>query len=494
MPLSGRYDALVIGAGLNGLAAALVLARAGLSVLVIEGRETIGGGCRSAELTLPRFIHDICATIFSLGVSSPFFSALPLAEHGLEMIYPPAACAHPLDDGTAVIVEHNAANPLAGVDETAATLGPDAAAYRGLIGPVVGHWPALTQDLLGPLPLPPQHLLPFFQFSLRAISPAFHLAKALFRGERARAVFAGMAAHSLLPLEKPLTSAFGVVLSAGAHAVGWPLAKGGSQNFVNALASLLCSYGGEVITGWKVASLDELPPHRIALFDVTPRALLGIAGRRFPASYQRTLQRFRYGPGVFKIDWALSGPIPWRAEEVARCAVAHLGGSPEEIAASERAAWRGEHTERPFVLLAQPTLFDPTRAPAGKHTAWAYCHVPHGSTVDMTAAIEAQVERFAPGFRDLILARHTFNAQQMEAYNPNYIGGDINGGAQDVVQHFARPVLLRPYATPAKGIYLCSSSTPPGGGVHGMCGYHAARLALQDLGVASKPYNSLRQR
>jgi phytoene dehydrogenase-like protein len=487
------YDAVVVGAGPNGLAAAIVLAQAGLSVLVIEGQETIGGGCRSAELTLPGFTHDICAAILSLGVSSPFFRTLPLADHGLEMVYPPAACAHPLDDGTAVIVEHDAANPLAGVDATAATLGPDAAAYRGLMGPVVAHWPAITQDLLGPTPLPPQHLLPFLQFGLRAVTPAATLARTLFRSERARAVFAGMAAHSLLTLEQPLTSAFGVVLSGGAHAVGWPLAKGGSQNFVEALAGLLRSLGGEIVTGWQVASIDELPPHRIALFDVTPRALLNIAGHRFPVSYQRALQRFRYGPGVFKIDWALSGPIPWRAKDVARCAVAHLGGSLEEIAASERAAWRGEHAARPFVLLAQQSLFDPTRAPAGKHTAWAYCHVPHSSSVDMTTAIEAQVERFAPGFRDLILARHTFNAQQMEAYNPNYIGGDINGGVQDLIQHFARPVLYRPYATPAQGVYLCSSSTPPGGGVHGMCGYHAALTALRDLGVALAPYNSRHQ-
>lgn len=478
-----HYEAVVVGSGPNGLAAAIALARAGLSVLVVEGKETIGGGCRSAELTLPGFIHDICAAILSLGVSSPFFRRLPLAEHGLEMVYPPAACAHPLADGAAVIVEHDAANPPAGVDATAASLGPDAAAYRGLMGSVVANWSAITQDLLGPASLPPQNLLPFLQFGLRAVSPAAALARTLFRGERARAVFAGMAAHSLLPLEQPLTSAFGVVLSAGAHAVGWPLAKGGSQNFVNALANLLRLLGGEIATGWPVTSIDELPPHRIALFDVTPQALLQIAGQRFPASYRRALQRFRYGPGVFKVDWALSGPIPWRAKDVARCAVAHLGGSLEEIAVSERAAWRGEHAGRPFVLLAQPSLFDPTRAPAGKHTAWAYCHVPHGSAVDMTAAIEAQVERFAPGFRDLILARHTFNAQQMAAYNPNYIGGDINGGVQDVRQHFARPVLYRPYATPAKGIYLCSSSTPPGGGVHGMCGYHAALTALRDLGV-----------
>ncbi len=475
-------EAIIVGSGPNGLAAAIVLARAGLSVLVIEGQETIGGGCRSAALTLPGFTHDVCATILSLGVSSPFFRTLPLAEHGLEMVYPEASCAHPLDDGTAVIVEHDAANPLAGVDATAATLGPDSAAYRGLVGPVVANWPAITHDLLGPTPLPPRHPLALVQFGLRALSPAHTLARTLFRGERARAVFAGMAAHSLLPLEQPLTSAFGVVLGSGAHAVGWPLARGGSQNFVNALANRLRALGGEIVTGWPIASLDELPPHRIALFDVTPRALLRIAGHRFPASYQRTLRRFRYGPGVFKIDWALSGPIPWRAQGAARCSVVHLGGSFAEIAASERAAWRGEHAERPFVLLAQQSLFDPARAPAGQHTAWAYCHVPHGSPVDMTAAIEAQVERFAPGFRDLILARHTFNAPQMEAYNPNYVGGDINGGVQDMLQHFARPVLYRPYATPAKGIYLCSSSTPPGGGVHGMCGYHAALTVLRDLG------------
>lgn len=476
-----RYEVVVVGAGPNGLAAAITLARAGHATLLIEGQETVGGGCRSAELTLPGFTHDTCAAIVSLAASSPFMASVPLKEHGLEWVYPQASLAHPLDDGTAVVVEHCPDDPLAGVDATAKTLGVDAAAYRGLMSPVVADWPRLTQDLLGPLPLPPRHPLTFAQFGLRALGPAYHVAKALFRGERARAVFAGMSAHAIMPLEHFLTSAFGVVLNGGAHAVGWPMAKGGTQRLAEALAHYLRSLGGEIVTGQTVTSVDDLPPHRVAVFDVTPRQLLRLAGHRLPAGYRRTLERYRYGPGVFKIDWALSGPIPWKAPECARCSVVHLGGTLEEIAAGERAMWRGDHPEWPYVLVAQQTLFDPTRAPAGKHTAWAYCHVPNGSTFDMTARIEAQVERFAPGFRDRILARHTMNTRQVEQHNPNYIGGDINGGVQDVAQQFARPVLFRPYATPVKGLYLCSSATPPGGGVHGMCGYHAALTVLRDL-------------
>jgi len=467
------YDAIVVGSGPNGLAAAITLARAGRSVLVLEAKDTVGGGSRSAGLTLPGFVHDVCSAIHPLGVASPFFRTLPLAEHGLEWIHPSAACAHPLDDSTAVIVERS-------VEATSEMLGPDTAAYRRLFAPLVADWDKLAVDLLGPLPLPPRHPIALTRFGLRALRPAYGLAKSLFRGERARAVFAGMAAHSMMPLEQPVTTAFGLVECTLAHVVGWPLVQGGSQRIADALASYLCSLGGEIITGMPVEHIDELPAARAVLFDVTPRQLLQIAGQRLPSGYRRQLQRYRYGPGVFKMDFALDGPIPWTAAECARAATAHLGGTLDEIAAAERAVWSGEHPDRPFVLLAQPSLFDLTRAPEGKHTVWAYCHVPNGSTFDMSDRIEAQIERFAPGFRDRVLARSIRTAIDMERYNPNYVGGDINGGVQDLRQLFTRPVArLVPYSTPAKGVYICSSSTPPGGGVHGMCGYHAAQAALR---------------
>ncbi len=469
------YDAVVVGAGPNGLAAAITLARAGWSVLVFEAGKTVGGGARSAMLTLPEFVHDVCSAIHPLAMASPFFRSLPLADYGLEWIQPSAPLAHPLDDGTVVMLER----PVAA---TAEALGIDAIAYRQLIAPLVACWDELTADLLGPLPLPPRHPLTLARFGLRAIRSAQGLIQSWFRGEHARALFAGMAGHSMLPLDRPLSAAFGLVLGAAGHAMGWPLPRGGAQKIADSLASYLHLLGGEIVTGSPVASIDELPPARAVLFDVTPRQLLHIAGRRLPAGYRRLLKRYRYGPGVFKIDWALDSPIPWTAEGCRRAGTVHLGATFEEIAASEQAVWQGEHPERPFVLLAQPSLFDPTRAPAGKHTAWAYCHVPHGSPVDMTERIEAQVERFAPGFRDCILARHTMSPAELEAYNPNYIGGDINGGVQDLWQHFARPApRLVPYRTPARGIYICSSSTPPGGGVHGMCGYHAARAVLRDF-------------
>jgi len=465
---------IVIGSGPNGLAAGITLARAGCSVLVIEAKDTVGGGTRSARLTLPGFVHDVCSAIHPLAVASPFFCTLPLADHGLEWIHPPAPLAHPLDDGTAVVLEHS-------IEATGETLGPDANAYRQLMAPLVARWDQLAVDLLGPLPLPPRHPLILARFGLRAIRSARGLANSQFQGERARALFAGMAAHSMLPLEQGLSAAFGLTLGIAGHAVGWPFPHGGSQRIADALASYLRSLGGEIVTGWGVESIDELPPARATLFDVTPRQLLHIAGHRLPRGYRRRLARYRYGPGVFKIDWALDGPIPWKAEACQRAGTVHLGGTLEEIAASERAVWRGEHPEKPFVLLAQHSLFDPTRAPAGKHTAWGYCHVPPSSTFDMTGRIEAQIERFAPGFCDRILARHTMSPARLEQYNPNYIGGDINGGVQDLWQHFTRPApRLVPYRTPARGLYICSSSTPPGGGVHGMCGYHAARVVLRD--------------
>ena len=478
MAAKQSYDAVIIGSGPNGLAAAITLATAGRRVLVIEGSETIGGGTRSAALTLPGFVHDVCSAIHPLGVASPFFRDLPLAKHGLAWVFPPAAIAHPLDDGTAVLVERS-------VEATAAQLGPDAAAYRRLMGPLAADWRNVLAEMLGPLRFP-RHPLSLLRFGPPALLPAASLARLLFRGERARAVFAGMAAHAIMPLEWPATAAFGLVLGMLAHAVGWPMARGGSQRIADSLAAHLRSLGGEIVTGQWVGRMDDLPPATAALFDVTPRQLESIAGDRLPPSYRRKLRGYRYGPGVFKVDYALDGPAPWRAAECLRAGTVHLGGTLDEIAASERAIWRGEHAAHPYVLFVQQTPFDPTRAPAGKHTAWAYCHVPHGSTVDMTGAIEAQIERFAPGFRDRILARSTRTAAEMAAYNPNYIGGDINGGVQDLRQLFTRPVAsLSPYTTPdfgeasMSGIFLCSSSTPPGGGVHGMCGYWAAQAALR---------------
>ncbi|MEK9164728.1 MAG: NAD(P)/FAD-dependent oxidoreductase [Chloroflexota bacterium] len=473
-------DAVIIGSGPNGLAAAITLARAGRSVLVLEAKDTVGGGARSAELTLPGFTHDICSAIHPLALTSPFLRSIPFNDLGVEWIYPPASAAHPLDDGTAVMVEHDAASPARGVRATGDTLGPDAAAYRRVLEPLVRAWDDLAVDLLGPLPLPPRHPLTFTRFGLRAAWPAALFARAMFRGERARAVFAGMSAHSMLALEQLTSAAFGVVLTSSAHAVGWPMAKGGSQKIADALAAHLRSLGGEIITGQKVESMKQLPPAQAVLFDLTPRQILKIAGDELPTGYRRALERYRYGSGVFKMDWALSGPIPWKAAEASRAATVHLGGTLDEIAAAEHETRSGQHPERPFVLLAQQSLFDASRAPEGKHTAWAYCHVPGGSAMDMTGPIETQIERFATGFRDLILARSVRAAPEMEQYNANYIGGDINGGVQDMWQLYTRPAWrLSPYTTPNPRLFICSSSTPPGGGVHGMCGYHAARAVLR---------------
>jgi phytoene dehydrogenase-like protein len=475
MPGASSYDAVVVGSGPNGLAAAITLARYGCMVLVLEGRETIGGGARTAELTLPGFRHDLCSAIHPLGVASPFFRSLPLAEYGLEWVYPTDALAHPLPGGGVARLQRS-------IEETGQTLGPDAAAYRRLMAPLVQDWQKILEDLLAPLPLAPRHPLADARMGLRAIWPARLLAEKIFSGERARALFAGMSAHSFLPLEIWLSASFGLMLGLLAHSVGWPMAKGGSQQIVNALAAYLRSLGGKIVTGQVVESLDDLPPAPIVMLDITPRQFLKLAGERLPPTYRSKLAAFRYGPGVFKIDYALSDPIPWKEAACARAGTVHLGGSLEEIARGEREVWQGRLPERPFVLLAQQSLFDPSRAPQGKHTAWAYCHVPHGSSVDAAPQIEAQIERFAPGFRDCILARSARNAQQMEAYNPNYVGGDINGGVQDLGQFFARPVsFLHPYSTPLNGVTLCSSSTPPGGGVHGMCGYYAARAAWRAL-------------
>jgi len=464
-------DAVVVGSGPNGLAAAITLAQAGRSVVVVEAADTIGGGVRSAELTLPGFVHDVCSAIHPLARASPCFAELPLAEHGLELVDSPAAMAHPLDDGTAVMLERS-------VEETAAGLGLDGEAYRAVMGLFVDRSANLVPFLLGRSPVTRRPLLAA-RFGLRALRSAVGFAKR-FEGERARALFAGLAAHSIQDLRRPPTASFGLVLGLLAHTHGWPFVRGGSQRLADALASYLRSLGGEIELGRHVESIDELPSSRVTMLDLTPRQVLSVAGHRLPARYARALRRYRYGPGVFKVDWALDGPVPWTAEGCARAATVHLGGTLEEIVASEQAVWEGEAPERPFVLVAQQSLFDDARAPEGKHTLWAYCHVPNGSTHDMTERIEAQIERFAPGFRELIRKRSVRGPAEIERDNENYVGGDINGGVQDLRQLYTRPAIrLNPYSTPVDGLYICSSSTPPGGGVHGLCGYFAARSALK---------------
>jgi phytoene dehydrogenase-like protein len=442
-------------------------------VLVREAEDTLGGGVRSAELTLPGFVHDVCSSIYPLVPGSPFFRSLPLSEHGLDLVHPAAPVAHPFDDGTAVVVERS-------LEETAAGLGDDAEAYRRLVGAVCRRWGDLEGAILGPLPHFPRHPLPLARFGIHALRAAAPLARKTFATERARALFAGCAAHSIAPLERRPTAAFGLILISSAHLFGWPLPRGGSQRIADTLISILRELGGELVASAPVESLAELDAPTVVC-DVVPRELVRIAGPELPAGYVRRLTRFPHGPGAFKVDFALDGPIPWRAEECARAGTVHLGGTLGEIAASERAPWEGRHAERPFVLLAQHSLFDSTRAPAGKHTAWAYCHVPNGSDFDMTERIEAQIERFAPGFRDLVVGRSVMPPAELERRNRNVVGGDLNAGAVTLWRLLARPVLSpSPYRTPAKGLYLCSASTPPGGGVHGMCGYLAACAALRD--------------
>ncbi len=473
MPSSERqFDAVVVGSGPNGLAAAITIAQAGHSVLVLEAEDTIGGGTRSAELTLPGFVHDVCSAVLPLTLASPFFRTLPLAQYGLGFIHPDAPLAHPLDGGTAVIVERS-------IEQTAAGLGRDAQSYVELFGPLVRDWPKLESFLLGALAFP-KHPFAAARFGLRALRSASSLAKSKFCDVRARALFAGLAAHSMLPLEDSPSAAFGLVLGILAHAVGWPIIRGGTQKLADALAAHVRSLGGEIRTGTRVEDLDALPFGSAVLCDVSPRQLVSIAGSHFTSGFRVALERYSYGPGVCKVDWALDAPIPWQARECARAATVHIGGTLEEIAASERAAWNGAESSAPFVLLAQPTLFDPSRAPAGKHTAWAYCHVPNGSSKDMSGVIEAQVERFAPGFGARILKRSVMLPRDLQQHNANLIGGDIGGGAVTLSQFFMRPT-RRLYATTDARIYICSASTPPGGGVHGLCGHLAAQRALRNF-------------
>jgi phytoene dehydrogenase-like protein len=467
------YDAVVVGSGPNGLAAAITLQQKGLSVLIIEGKDVIGGGLRSAELTLPGFVHDVCSAIHPLAIGSPFFQTLPLDQHGLEYIIPDIAAAHPFDDGTAAAV-------YSSIHKTAKSLGRDEQAYLDLLEPLVNDWPAIAADVLGPLRFPMRPIA-MAQFGLKALTSATFLSKR-FKTKEAKGLWAGMAAHSIQPLSNLSTSAIGLVLLLSAHRKGWPIPKGGSAEIAKALASYFLSIGGKIVTGNFVSSLADLPSSEAVFFDVTPKQLLKIAGHRFSSIYKWQLERYRYGMGVFKVDWALDGQINFKAEEARNAGTVHIGNTLEEIALSEKLSSSGGHSEKPYMLLAQQSLFDPSRAPVGKHTVWAYCHVPNGSKKDMTAVMEQQIERFAPGFRDQILAKHTMNTAEMEEYNPNYIGGDINGGIIDIGQIFTRPALRSsPYRTSAKGLYLCSSSTPPGGGVHGMCGYHAAKTALADI-------------
>jgi phytoene dehydrogenase-like protein len=456
---SANNSAVVIGSGPNGLTAAILLARAGYAVTVHEGAETIGGGARSAELTLPGFVHDVCSAIHPMAASSPCFEQFPLAAHGLEWVHPDAPLAHPLDDGTAVMLERS-------LDATAKGLGRDGGRWRSFFGTLVERWSELRHDVLAPILHVPRHPVLLARFGVPALLPASTLARGLFRGERARALFAGIAAHSVMPLEAAASAAIGIVLATMGHAVGWPVARGGSQRIADALAGYLRSLGGEIRTGSRVTTL---PSVGIVMADVTPRQLLRLGD--WPGAFHESLTSFRYGPGVFKVDWALKGPIPWRAPECGRAATVHLGGTLDEIA-----QWERSYTGRPFMLVAQQSLFDPTRAPAGAHTAWAYCHVPNGSSVDMTAAMEAQMERFAPGFRGCVLARHTMGPADVERRNANVVGGDIGGGALDLPQLLFRPTPSL-YRTPKRGVFLCSSSTPPGGAVHGMCGYYAVRAA-----------------
>jgi phytoene dehydrogenase-like protein len=468
------FDMVVVGSGPNGLSAAITLQKSGLKILLIEGSSTVGGNLRSAELTLPGFTHDIGSAIHPMAAASPFFASLPLKEFGLEYIFPEYPAAHPFDDGTAALLESS-------LDKTANALDHDEASYYKLFSRLVTEWPLIVSDVLGPLRIP-RHPMAMTNFGMKALLPANTLCRKYFQDEKAKGLFAGMAAHGLLPFSNIASSAAGLVLMIQGHLKGWPIIKGGSQKLADALAAYFVSIGGQIQTGFRIEKLNDLPKARAVVLDMSPKQILRIAGNTFSSSYRNQLEKYRYGMGVYKIDWALDAPIPFTSDSCLNAGTLHLGNSYAEIASNEQLTAEGQHPEKPFVLLAQQSIFDPTRAPAGKHTAWAYCHVPNGSVRDMRTAIENQVERFAPGFRERILATHTMDTKAIEEYNPNNVGGTINGGEQDIRQLFTRPALrFSPYRTSAKGIYLCSASTPPGGGVHGMCGYQAAKRVLKDI-------------
>ncbi len=474
-----EYDAVVVGSGPNGLSAAVRLSQEGLKVLVLEAKSTIGGGTRTQELTEPGFFHDVCAAVLPTTVGSPFLESLELEKYGLEFIQPGLPYAHPLDDGEAIGVYRS-------LEKTIKHLGVDGENYGHLFKEFIDHWKYLSEDIYGTLRIP-KHPLLMARFGWYGAFSAKLLSNSLFKLPKTRALFAGCAAHSIIPLNKAFTASFGLVLGSSAHSVGWPIAKGGSASVTNALAELFKSLGGTIQTDHEVRSLSDIPPAKTVLFDLTPQQVANIANDELPSKYKERLLKYEYGPGSFKVDWALSETVPWQNELCKKAGTLHLGGTFEEIAEAEQAVWEGKHHERPYILLSQPSLFDTTRAPKDKHTLWAYCHVPNGSDKDMTEIIENQIERFAPGFKDTIISKSTANAQQLESYNANYIGGDINGGAQFVKQLFGRPVLQwNPYKIPDHSMYICSSSTPPGGGVHGMCGYNAARSALKnEFGISS---------
>ena len=471
-PAQSAHTGAVIGAGPNGLAAAITLAQRNFHVDVFEAQPQPGGAARTLELTQPGFLHDFGSAVHPLAAGSPFFSSLPLQSYGLEWIHSPAPLAHPFDDGTAITLERN-------LRDAESILAPDGNRWRALMQPLAEHWPALSAEILRPLNVFTSHPFLLARLGLTAFLPTKTLVH-IFRGERTKALFAGLAAHSFLSLDEPLSAAFGIILAAAAHAVGWPIPRGGAQSITKSLCAHLASLGGSVKTSALIEDVSALENYDAILCDVTPHQLLRIARNHFPTRFARKLAKYRYGPGVFKVDYALHHPIPWKSADCARAATVHLGGSFQEIAASEYDMRHGRHSDRPFVLLAQPSLFDPTRAPAGKHIAWAYCHVPNSSTVDMLQTLESQIERFAPGFRDCILARRVFSPRALEDMDANLIGGDISGGAADLRQFFFRPT-WRHYITPIRNLYICSSSTPPGGGVHGMCGHNAAKQAASRL-------------
>ena len=467
-----EYDAIIIGSGPNGLSSAITIAREGFSVLVIEGAKVIGGGVRSDFITVPDFRHDICSAFYPLAISSPFFKSLDLESYGLEWIQPTAPVGHPLNNGESVILKRS-------VNETADGLEIDNTSYKNLFNPLIKNWPYLIEDILGPLRFP-KHPFKTARFGLLGARSALGLVKSKFKSERTKSLFVGIAAHATQPLNSPFTAGIGLTLNAAGHYSGWPIAKFGSQSISDALEKCLLEYGGKIETGNFISSLSELPKSKIILCDITPKQLVAIAGDNLNKNYIKSMNRFRYGSGVFKIDWALNEPVPWLSKDCHEAGTIHLGGTSLEIAEAEQEVADGKHPDKPYVLIGQQSLFDNTRAPDGKHTLWGYCHVPHGSNEDMTNQIENQIERFAPGFKDLIIQKTTKSTIDMEQYNPNYIGGDIAGGIQDYRQLFTRPDWsLTPYATPTKGLYFCSSSTPPGSGVHGMCGYLAAKIALK---------------